>query len=135
MKKYILILLVFIAASFVVYSCKDKDNDNGNQNKTRAQLEEETKGFLARRWELGEEYLDLNLEGTFEASLNGKHSKGKWGLSYETDDKKTLKLIGEEDESAETNDFQQSYELINVSYDRLVAIDPKGNKINFYPEE
>ena len=146
MKKNILILLAFIA-TFSVYSCNN-DNNANNSNETeefhtRAAIaetpetenEESAFGFITQKWELGDEYIDLDKDGTFEAIFDGKHLKGKWGLSTGTDDQKTLELIGEEDESAEHNKFHRTYELINVSYDRLVAIDSDGNKINFYPEK
>lgn len=128
------------------YSC---NSDEGAQNEeasaiqtralpTSAEDEAESTasayGLISQKWGLGEEYIDLDEEGTFEAMLDGKHITGRWGLSSGTDDQKTLELIGKEDD-AETNSYHKTYDLITVSYNRLVAIDTEGNKVNFFSEK
>jgi hypothetical protein len=92
---------------------------------------------LSRMWLFGDEYIDLAKEGTFEAVLDGKHIEGKWGFSTGTDDKKILELYGEEDSDLDgvAQSFHKKYELISVSYDRLMAVDSEGNTINFLPEK
>lgn len=46
-----------------------------------------------------------------------------------------LKLIGKEQGSdGHTHNFNKSYEIVDLSYERLVVIDTEGNKINLFPE-
>jgi hypothetical protein len=138
-------IYITIIAILSLFSCL---SDNANKDsveviKTRAlpnstseeELESTSPSSLSRKWEFGEEFIDLDKEGAFEAILDGKHYTGKWGLSNGKDDVRTLKLIGKEDvEGSKEESFKRSYELINVSYERLVAVDSAGNKINFFPE-
>jgi len=133
-------------AVLFTFSCNSDEpaqNDEANSIQTRAlpsSTENEAEsvasayGLISQKWGLGEEYIDLDQEGTFEAMLDGKHIKGRWGLSAGTEDQNTLELIGKED-GAETNSYHKTYDLITVSYNRLVAVDSEGNKVNFFSEK
>jgi hypothetical protein len=140
-----LFYITFIAI-LSLFSCVSDNTNNESVEviKTRAlpnstseeDFESASSSSLTRKWEFGEDFIDLDKEGAFEAMLDGKHYTGKWGLSNDSDNKRTLKLIGQEDvEGSKKESFSRTYELINVSYERLVAIDSSGNKINFFPEK
>ena len=146
MKQTILTCIVFLGI-LMAYSCNNNTTEvpeaDASTLQTRAlpqngeepdSEEDLAYSYIVRKWELGDEYIDLETEGSFEAVLEGKHIQGRWGLSYGTEEKKMLKLIGNEDGAAR-HSFNKTYELIDVSYERLVAIDAEGNKINFFPEK
>lgn len=143
MKKTILYFCAF-AIAFASFACTSDNNENATEEplKTRALPEDENAedassaafAFITQKWELGEEYITFSEEGDFDAVLEGKHIKGRWGLTSGTDDQKMLKLIGKEaDSQSEANTFNKTYELVDLSYDRLVAVDADGKKINFFP--
>lgn len=145
MKKIILYFCAF-AIAFASFSCASDNAENATDEtlKTRALPEDENAAentsasfaFITQKWELGEEYITFNEEGDFDAVLEGKHITGRWGLTSGTDDQKMLKLIGKEaDSQSEANTFNKTYELVDLSYDRLVAVDADGKKINFFPHK
>lgn len=145
MKKTILYFCA-IAIAFVSFSCTSDNTESTTDEtlKTRALPENENEeestsasfAFITQKWELGEEYINFDEEGGFDAVLEGKHLKGRWGLTSGTDDQKMLKLIGKEvDSQSEANTFNKTYELVDLSYDRLVAVDADGKKINFFPHK
>jgi hypothetical protein len=145
MKKTILYFCAF-AITFASFSCVSDNNENATDEtlKTRALPENENAeestsasfAFITQKWELGEEYITFNEAGDFDAVLEGIHITGRWGLTSGTDDQKMLKLIGKEaDSQSEANTFNKTYELVDLSYDRLVAVDGDGKKINFFPQK
>lgn len=143
----IIIYFISITTLLFMYSCTGQGKTEEASDKilnTRAlgkisdidNSESALSAAITRKWEFGSEYIDLNEGGAFEAVLDDKHVKGRWGFTSGTDDIKILKLIGKEDGAAgNVNTFNRTYELIDVSYDRLVAVDSKGQKINFFPEK
>lgn len=145
--KTTILYLFSIVTLLMMYSCTNQnetENIDSESLKTRAletnssaeSQEASLSAAITRKWEFGTEYIDLNNEGTFEAVLDGKHVKGRWGLTSGTEELRTLKLIGKEDGAeGNANTFNRTYELIDVSYDRLVAVDGEGHKINFFPEK
>ena len=146
MKTSTALFYITIIAMLSLFSCTSENVNNESEEsiKTRAlpnsnseeSIENASPSSLTRKWEFGEDYIDLDNEGAFDAMLDGKHYTGKWGLSNGSNDERTLKLIGQEDvEGSQKESFKRTYELINVSYERMVAIDSSGNKINFFPEE
>ena len=146
MKTYTALFYITIVALLSLFSCASDNTSEESVEaiKTRAipnsTSQEDfvgtTESAISRKWEFGEDYIDLGNEGSFDAMLDGKHYTGRWGLSNGIDDERTLKLIGKEDaEGAKNESFSKTYELINISYDRLVAVDSEGNRINFFPEE
>lgn len=142
MKKNILYLFLLGMVICSTFSCASDANSDEEPLKTRALAESENAeestsasfAFLTQKWELGEEYISFDTDGGFDAVLEGKHIVGRWGLTNGTDEQKTLKLIGKEAESkSEANTFNRTYEVVDLSYDRFVAVDADGNKINFLP--
>jgi len=145
MKKSILYFCA-LAIAFASFSCASDNTENTADEtlKTRALPENENAAestsaafaFITQKWELGEEYITFDEEGGFDAVLEGKHIQGRWGLTSGTDDQKMLKLIGKEAAAqSEANTFNKTYELIDLSYERLVAVDADGKKINFFPHK
>jgi len=146
MKKNILTLLV-LAVLAITYSCNNEsaeadaatavEETEESISKTRAKTktaEDEEESFvlnLSRKWELGEDFIDLRMNGTFDAILDGQPVQGKWGMTSSTEDTRTLKLVG----GTKEEPFNKTYELINVSFDRLEAVDTDGNRINFFAAE
>ncbi|MCH2022178.1 MAG: hypothetical protein MK207_06815 [Saprospiraceae bacterium] len=135
---------LFIGLTVSIFACNNNNNqvtlDNVNESTRTAQSKsmnnkqsDITDDGLIKKWIMGDEYIDLVQTGTFEAVLDGIHIEGKWGLSTGTDDKKILELFGEEDSDLDgvAQSFHKKYELISVSYDRLIAVDAAGNTINF----
>jgi predicted HNH restriction endonuclease len=144
MKSNTVLLYIIAITLFSLFSCTSDNVSNEDAIKTRAlpnstsdeNIENASPTSISRKWEFGEDFIDLGNEGSFEAMLDGKHYFGKWGLSNGNNDERTLKLIGQEDLEGSTKEsFKRTYEIINVSYERMVAIDSAGNKINFFPEE
>ena len=149
MKKTIL-YFVAIFTVLITYSCGNQspetavDTVDDSTTKTRALPQNEkvqdgedaSIAYITRKWELGEEYIDLDADGSFDAIFEGKHVKGRWGMTAGTDDLRMLKLIGKEEGATDNaNTFNRTYELIDLSYDRLVAVDADGHKISFFPEK
>ncbi len=137
MKKTTLLLALF--ATLFTFSCESDNQQNAQVepnvedviNSTRAQNMSEEEEFyfaISRKWELGDEYIDLKSDGTFEAKMEEKEVLGKWGMSSSTQDKQELRLIGLGDNS----DFNRTYEIINISFERLEGIDKDGNRIQFF---
>lgn len=87
--------------------------------------------YLIQKWTLQNNYLYLNADGSFEAVLDNQAIGGKWGLSSQTENKKILQLIG----NNQNTNFVKTYELINLSYNKLVVQDKQGNKLLFTPEK
>jgi hypothetical protein len=143
-------LFSFLAIGLILslFACSDTDikttvesvNETTRAADTKSMGNEESDtsdDALSRKWMFGDEYIDLAKEGTFEAVLDGKHIEGKWGFSTGTDDKKILELFGEEDSDLDgvAQIYHKKYELISVSYERMMAVDTAGNMINFLPEK
>lgn len=134
-------ILAVLFVSFIIHSCDNHMKSDKEVFNTRDlpsnnnEKEDLSFSYITRKWVFGEEYLNLNKDGTFEARLNAEHSKGRWGFSSNSQNKKTLKLIGEINYKTETtNSFIETYELIDLSYSRLVLINSKGHKISFSPD-
>jgi hypothetical protein len=146
MNTHINIYILSLLALLVVFSCNTAIDSNEplgiDAVHTRtlpseaATTEKITPRALTKKWTLGDDYIDLESDGSFDAIWGRIQYQGKWGLSNDRQGKRTLKLIGRAlAESTKKSSFDRSYELINVSYDRLVAIDTEGNKINFFSED
>lgn len=91
---------------------------------------------ISKKWSFGDDFIDLDENGLFSAMLNGEMIEGKWGFTVGTEEMRILKLEGHAAD-AETKEvtFKESYELINLSFDRMLAVDSKGNKVNFFSEK
>jgi hypothetical protein len=87
--------------------------------------------YISRKWELGEEYIHMKGDGFFEASSDGKIIIGKWGMVYNTEDTQILKLIGTGDDEG----YNKTLEIINLSLNRLEAIDENGKRVQFLASE
>lgn len=146
MNKHINLYILSLLALLVVFSCNTATDSNSPLNidavhtravqSAAATNEAITPSTLEKKWTLGNDYIDLEPDGSFDAVLGQIQYQGKWGLSNDSQGNRTLKLIGHEAaESPKEASFNRSYELIDVSYDRLVAIDTDGNKINFFSED
>lgn len=83
--------------------------------------------YISRKWELGEEYINMNGNGLFDAMLDGKTVVGKWGMVTSTEDAQVLKLIG----TGEDKGYNKTLEIINISLNRLEAMDENGKRIQF----
>ncbi len=146
MNTHINIYILSFLALLVIFSCNTAIDSNSPLDivavhtltvpSEAATTEKITPSALTKKWTLGDDYIDLESDDSFDAFLGRIQYQGKWGLSNDRQGKRTLKLIGYIlAESTKKSSFDHSYELINVSYDRLVAIDTEGNKINFSSEK
>ena len=61
--------------------------------------------YISRKWELGEEYINMNGNGLFDAVLDGRTVVGKWGMVASTEDAQVLKLIGTREDEGYNNNF------------------------------
>jgi hypothetical protein len=149
-----LINCFLICLSVALYSCSSTDATNNSEEptteesiSTRAGSSEETLEedliagatedmskeeaefffYISRKWELGEEYINMKGNGLFDAVLEGKTIVGKWGMVSSTEDSQVLKLIG----TGEDEGYNKTFEIINISLNRLEAMDENGKRIQF----
>ncbi|BDS14534.1 hypothetical protein [Aureispira anguillae] len=87
--------------------------------------------LLSQKWVFEQGYIDLNPLGTFEASINHHDISGKWGFSSEIESKKTLKLVQIDSKTQEVF-FNKTYQLISLTHNKLVMLDPTGNIIQLF---
>lgn len=132
----LLALLITLSCNTVSENTTEIDAENTRAISSEPTMEGFSQGAIVNKWQLGEDYIDLNADGSFQAVFETVEYAGKWGLSNDAEGNRTLRLIGRKvSESPKTESFNKTYELVNVSRERLIAFDDEGNKINFLTEE
>jgi len=138
MKTNVLSLLA-LALLFVTASCSSPSEDTNTQNVSNENVIESTRGvedaeedmgaMLARKWQNENAYVDLKLDGTFEANFDGEATiVGKWSIS---EDQKTLKLMEDAPSEGKGNSFNASYVIVEVSATTMKVMDRDGNELAF----
>jgi hypothetical protein len=85
---------------------------------------------LAHKWQSGAVFLDLKINGTFEAALDGKNIiYGNWELSS---NQETLVLIND---PTDEDLFSIEFTLSDVSFHTIKIIDSHGKEILLTAEE
>ena len=85
---------------------------------------EDTHLLLAHKWEKGDFYLDLKINGTFEAKIDGQNViYGLWELS---DDRKILNL---KNDPIDEDTFSIKYTISEVSFHSMKVVDSKGKAV------
>lgn len=90
-----------------------------------------TKLQLARKWSNGDKYIDMKLEGQFEASLEDGVFAGNWDLD---DTESTLTLSGEKAAEGKGQAVKNIFKLSKISDEALELTDEQGNTIVFAAE-
>ncbi|WMX14940.1 MULTISPECIES: hypothetical protein [unclassified Aureispira] len=86
--------------------------------------QEDTYLLLAHKWVSGTIFLDLNINGSFEGTVNNQTDLyGNWEIS---NNQKTLTLTNSPEDEDE---FKLEYTLSNISFDSITLIDKKGKTI------
>jgi hypothetical protein len=87
-------------------------------------IQEDTYLLLANKWESGKVFLDFNINGSFEGSINGQDDLyGNWEI---INNQKTLVLVNSPEDEDE---FKLEYTLSDVSFDSITLVDKKGKSI------
>ncbi|WP_156001882.1 lipocalin family protein [Saprospira grandis] len=97
---------------------------------TRGQkAEEKADNFTAGKWEDQNTFVNLKLDGSFEASFDGETTiVGSWTLS---DDEKQLSLKAEESLEGKGSVFAKTYEVVEATPDLLKVKDEEGYELAF----
>ena len=86
--------------------------------------------LLAHKWESGAVFLDLKINGTFEAALDGENIiYGNWEVSS---NQESLILVND---PSDEDLFSIEYTLSDVSFHSIKIIDSQGNEIFFVAAE
>ncbi|MCH2043350.1 MAG: hypothetical protein MK212_04360 [Saprospiraceae bacterium] len=93
--------------------------------------ESATKLQLARKWMNGDQYIEIKLEGLFEASLDNGVFAGSWDLD---DSESTLTLSGEEAAEGKGQAMKNVFKLSKISDETLELTDEQGKNIVFTAE-
>jgi len=115
MMKHIFFVLVLLVAgtSFVAA--------NTVQPSQETTLADDTHLLLAHKWKKGDFFLDLKINGKFEAKINGEDMiYGFWEVSK---DQKTLTLTNDYESDDE---FEIKYTLSNLSFHSMKLTDKNG---------
>lgn len=87
-------------------------------------VQEDTYLLLANKWASGKVFLDFNINGSFEGSINGQDELyGNWEI---INNQKTLVLVNSPEDEDE---FKLEYTLSDVSFDSITLVDKKGKKL------
>jgi len=96
---------------------------------TRGQSAEEVETFTAGKWQNQNTYVNLKLDGTFEASFDGETTiVGSWTLS---DDEKQLSLKAEESLEGKGSVFAKTYKVLEITAASLKVKDDEGQELAF----
>ena len=98
-------------------------------NKYSSELDD-TYLLLAHKWESGAVFLDLKINGTFEAALDGKNIiYGNWEVSS---NQESLILVND---PSDEELFSIEYTLSDVSFHAIKIIDSQGKEMFFVAVE
>lgn len=97
---------------------------------TRGQkAEDKVENFTAGKWEDQNTFVNLKLDGSFEASFDGETTiVGNWTLS---DDEKQLSLKAEESLEGKGSVFAKTYEVLEITPETLKVKDEDGYELAF----
>jgi len=97
---------------------------------TRGQKsEDKVENFTAGKWEDQNTFVNLKLDGSFEASFDGETTiVGNWTLS---DDEKQLSLKAEESLEGKGSVFAKTYEVLEITPETLKVKDEEGYELAF----
>lgn len=93
------------------------------------QAEDKVENFTAGKWEDQNTFVNLKLDGSFEASFDGETTiVGNWTLS---DDEKQLLLKAEESLEGKGSVFAKTYEVLEITPETLKVKDEEGYELAF----
>jgi len=132
------IYILSITTLILAFSCASPSEDtpvisaedNTIVDATRGQAEEDSYILFARKWETDNNvYVDLQLDGSFEGSLDGENEIfGNWSIS---EDQKQLQLTENQSNEGKGNNFSALYTIVEISASKLEVIDDKEQKWTF----
>ncbi|WCL82864.1 lipocalin family protein [Saprospira sp. CCB-QB6] len=129
-----LMFLFMAVLAFGLGSCNSEAPaalvEQGLEVTTRGQqAEEKAENFTAGKWEDQNTFVNLKLDGTFEASFDGETTiVGSWILS---DDEKQLSLKAEESLEGKGSVFAKTYEVLEITPESLKVKDDEGQELAF----
>jgi hypothetical protein len=136
MKTNLLSLIAF-SILLIAVSCSNPSTNTPTIAVDDSKLVETTRGagaddlnlLFARKW-LGENtFLDLKIDNTFTASLDGQNELfGDWFIS---EDQSTLTLSSEKSIEGKGKGFLFKYTIVKVTSDAMIVKDTDGNEITF----
>lgn len=132
--------ILSLSTLFLVFSCANSSEEtpvvsveknvlveSSNRGENSA---EDSYILFARKWEAPNNiYVDLQLDGSFEANLDGENEIfGRWAIS---DDQKELQLSENQSHEGKGNSFNAVYTIVDISDSKLTVMDDQNKEWNF----
>ncbi len=134
--KHLSNLLGLVIMLFAV-ACSSPTEDTQSVVLSSTDLVEATRGHesaedfnlqFARKWESGSTYVDLKIDGTFEANIDDQPIEGTWNIS---EDQKKLQLNESVAGEGKGRSFNATYIITAIDATTMKVLDKSGNELAF----
>lgn len=137
--KNISIYFLSLLTLFFAFSCANSSDETPTvsveknvlvESSHRGSSQEDSYILFARKWEASNNlYVDLQLDGSFEANLDGEREIfGRWAIS---DDQKELQLSENQSHEGKGDSFSEVYTIVDIDDSNLTVLDGKNKEWKF----